>query len=123
MSAPDRRLTNYERGLDPTRIAENLVHGRKAMIDRYVARTTEMYDIEQKVKEVLATEKGARTIQNPFYQAFARQVYAQRFVTKGGEELNAEVRTFIDVWAARGLKESILVRIRDEVFSIPEPLP
>jgi hypothetical protein len=123
MSTPEKQLANYVHGLDPTRIAEDIAHNRPAMIDRYAARTIEMYDIEQRVKEVLATEKGARTIQNPFYQAFARQVYAQRFVTSGGEELNAEVRTFIEVWTMRGLKESILVRIRDEIFSIPEPLP
>ena len=115
-----KRIANYDYRMNPERIAEKIKQKQTQMRNAYAARVSEMYQIEQLVKEVLATEKGARTIQNPYYHDFARQVYAQRIVTKAGEELNAEVGDFIKKWAARGLNRRILARIRDEVFSIPE---
>lgn len=121
MSNPNQRLANYIYGVNPERIREDLTAKKPNMVAAMTERITDLYRIEQVVKGVLASEDAVSVIHVPYYHAFAREIYAKRRVHIGGAQLNNDVALLLAKWKGRGLTESVLIRIRDEVFSIPAP--
>jgi hypothetical protein len=119
-SDPTKRLNNYTYGVNPMRIMEDVTAKKPSMVAQVTVRFADLYQIEQLVKGVLATE-AASAIQSPFFQDFAREVYAKRRTFPGGAQLNGEIALLLAKWKGRGLTESILIKVRDAVFSIPAP--
>jgi hypothetical protein len=121
MADPNTRIANYVYGMNVDRIKEDLVAKRPLMITNMTERINRQYQVEQLVKGVLASEGAVTAIQLPFYHAFAREVDAKQRTHPGGAQLNAEVALMLAKWKARGLTEAVLIRVRNEVFSIPAP--
>jgi hypothetical protein len=121
MSDPTKRIANYTYGLNPDRIKEDLVAKKSQMVNSQSERVIRQYQVEELVKGVLASEGAVTSIQMAFYHDFAREVDAKQHTHSGGAQLNSEVALMLAKWKARGLTEAVLIRIRNEVFSIPAP--
>jgi len=121
MADPNKRLANYIYGENPDRIKEDLVAKKPDMVAAMKQRINDLYQYEQLVKGVLASEDAVTVIQVPFYHDFAREIYGKQRVHPGGAQLNNDVALLLAKWKGRGLTEAVLIRVRNEVFSIPAP--
>ena len=70
---------------------------------------------------VLIGKAGVSVIARAGYQAFSATLY-RLARTQVGESLAMEAANVIALWVARGLNEGTLEGIRNQVFSIPEPI-
>ncbi len=79
----------------------------------------DIYAMEGEVRQVL-NEAGVSVIQYPFYFAFGRQVWklVQRIT---GESAAIETAALTAKWTSRGLTQSVLESIRNDVFGIRAP--
>jgi hypothetical protein len=118
---PIKRAANYTYGVNPDRIKEDLVAKKPTMVTEATATATEQYRIEQLVLGVLASEGSVSAKDYGFYMVFAKQIMSKQAKLPGGAGLNAEVAIILAEWKARGLSEPVLIRVRNEVFSIPAP--
>jgi hypothetical protein len=121
MADPNKRIANYIYGENPDKIKETLVAKKPEMVAAMTQRINELYQYEQLVKGVLASEGAVTVIQVPFYHDFAREIYAKQRIHPGGAQLNNDVALMLAKWKGRGLTEAVLIRIRNECFSIPAP--
>ena len=121
MADPNKRIANYIYGMNIERIKEDLTAKRPDMIAAMTERINDLYQYEQLVKGVLASEDAVTVIQVPFYHDFAREIYSKQQTHPGGAQLNNDVALLLAKWKGRGLTEAVLIRIRNEVFSIPAP--
>jgi hypothetical protein len=121
MADPNQRLANYIHGVNPERIKEDFVAKKPDMVSRMTQRINDLYQIEQVVKGVLASEDAVTVIQVAYYHDFAREIYAKQRTHIGGAQLNNDVALLLAKWKGRGLTEAVLIRVRNEVFSIPAP--
>ena len=121
MADPNQRLANYIYGMNIVRITEDLTAKRTDMITAMKQRINDLYQIEQVVKGVLASEDAVTVIQVAYFHAFAREIYAKQRTHIGGAQLNNDVALLLAKWKGRGLNEAVLIRVRNEVFSIPAP--
>ena len=108
----------------------NLPQGSTAMMERMLAKPEitarvqasfdDIYAMEGQVRQVLNGE-GVSMIQYPFYLAFGRQVWklSQRVT---GESAALEAANYVALWTARGLSQTILEKIRFDVFGISAPV-
>jgi hypothetical protein len=122
MSDANQRISNYTYGIIPSRVQEDFTAKKPAMVASITDRFAEMYQIEQLVKGVLASEVAVTCISNAYYQAFAKEIYKVQRTHPGGAQLNGEVALLVAKWKGRGLTEAVLIRIRNECFSIPAPV-
>jgi hypothetical protein len=81
-----------------------------------------MVDIEDRVRSILGGEL-VWSVDDPKYQAFARQVFSMQRHLGGGKGLILEVGLSQSKWTARGNESTILDRIREDLFSIPASVP
>jgi hypothetical protein len=116
-----KRSANYAYRLNPERIKVDLEFKRQDMINRQTSATEELFKVEERTRSVLASETTVYSIDLPNYFAAAKELWAKQNKLEGGAQLDNEAAVVIAKWAMRGLEERILVRIRDEVFSINEP--
>jgi len=73
-------------------------------------------------KQVLAGE-GVSSIAYAGYCAFAGEMAMTRNKLGGGESLAIEAQTLVAKWVARGLDQTVLEKIRTDVFNIGAPTP
>jgi hypothetical protein len=78
--------------------------------------------MEAEVKQVLDGE-GVSVILYPFYLNFGRELWRLQRNNLSGESLAVEAQTLIQKWVARGLGQTVLEKIRTDVFTIPAPTP
>jgi len=116
------RIDNYNTGIIPVRVGEDFATKKPDMLVQETAIFQEEQDIEAHVRGILSGET-ASTIQYPFYQAFAREVWKCHRHYGGGGVVVDEVALLVYKWKTRGLTEATLNKIRDEVFGIPAPTP
>jgi hypothetical protein len=116
-----QRLANYVASIQPDHLKSQIEQKRDAMIARMTEVIGEQAQIENLVTGVLADEDVV-TILYPAYLCYGRELAAKQRRFKGGKGLNKEAAVVLAKWLARGLVESVLVRIRNDVFSIPEPV-
>jgi hypothetical protein len=116
------RIDNYTYRLNPTRIMEDITAKKPDMVAQETTIFSELQAIEEHVRGVLSGETAA-SIQYPFYQAFAKEVWKVHRHYGGGNVVIDEVALLVSKWKTRGLTESVLNKIRDEVFGIPAPTP
>jgi len=118
---PVQRLESYVLKLDPERVKQDLEKRRSGMLARQQEAISALTDVEARVKAILASE-DVPTILYVYYYDFARETFRVQRRMGGGNGLSKEVTLLIYKWKERTLQESVLERIRDEVFSIaPAP--
>lgn len=116
-----RMLQRYDHRLDPERITEDLTANKPTMVALMTVVTNEMVTIEDRIKGVLSGEAVAVT-DHYKYLAFGRVLYRMQRRYGGGTGLSNIVEFTKNTYVNdHGCTESVLERIRDEVFAIPEP--
>jgi hypothetical protein len=73
--------------------------------------------IEAAVKELLAGETGVHTIQNIYYQAFAKRVWIVMRKHLGGELAVEEIAILVTQYTSKGMSGTVLQKIVDTIFS------
>ncbi|MEO0108682.1 MAG: hypothetical protein ABIK62_05860 [candidate division WOR-3 bacterium] len=116
----EQRMANYSQGLNPDRIREDLQQKRERMIAAQTAATSDLAEIEDRIKGVLA-EEDVTTVTYMWYYDFGRELYRLKKQHGGGQGLKKEVAIALLKWKLRGAKEDVLEKIRDEVFAISPP--
>jgi len=122
MSDPLRRVTRWQVKCTPERTKATLDSIREDMTQRYEAATALLSQMEIDVKQTL-NAKGVNTINYVPYLSFARQLFKLTRKNISGESMAIEAKVLVDKWTARSLNHDVLVAIRFENFSIPEPQP
>ncbi len=97
-----------------------LAQAESMKVKYYRTRTAQNYYLTQ-TKQVLSAE-GVSSILYGAYCAFAGEVAASREKLGGGESFAIEVATHIAKWAARGCVQSVLEKIRTQVFNTGAPV-
>lgn len=118
----NQRIANYTYGLNPTRIGEDLTELKPVMLTNFGTSARLTVEIHNKVRGVLAGEE-VPGIDYSKYLAFAVQVWSSQRKLGGGTALTTRVAAVIAYWTNLGLTQSVLEKIRDEVFAIPAPAP
>ena len=119
-SAADR-LANYVANTDPETVKTKLVAKRPQMISRETKVFANQESLEKRTKAILASEGAVTAILVSQYICFVKHVNRLVGTYEGGAQLNAEVAVSLSGWKTRGLVEAVLIRLRDELFSIPAP--
>jgi hypothetical protein len=114
-----KRLNNYTRKLDPARIGTLITAMKPAMLQR----VTDWFRYEAQIYGlmlgVLGTE-AVSTLQIPGFWLFCLEVMSLKRRVNGAE-LAGAVAVSLAKYRGRGLREQILIKVRDAVFSIPSP--
>jgi len=122
-SDPGRRIENWDSGYDTERIKAKCDAKRAKMLEHMAAATPMLVSMEAQVKQVLDGE-GVSVIQYPFYLCFGREMWKlQTGKEFSGESLAQEAATLIAKWVARGLDQTVLEKIRTDVFSVGPVTP
>ncbi len=120
-SDPTKRLENWDKKFDTERIKAILDAKRSTMLERLAAVLPSLVSMEAQVKQVLDGQ-GASTIQYPFYLCFGREMWKYQHQQElSGASYAKAAQVLINKWVGRGLTQSILEKIRDDVFSIGAP--
>jgi hypothetical protein len=90
------------------------------MLQKQMVTAHELENVELRTRAVLSQE-DVPTIMYPAYYDFARTLYRLVNRFRGGGGLEREIQIQIDVWAARELRRSILVRIAELAFGLRLP--
>ena len=115
-----KRISNYRYALQPQRVADTLTAKKEEMIAHASEVMIRQCEVEELTHGVLASETTVTSIFLPWYLDFSRELDS-RSQRLNGAQIQNEALVLIAKWTMRGLTERILVRIRDEVFSIQEP--
>ncbi len=119
---PIKRVAKWNAKYDSTRLKNDIDKMRPDMLANATAAFPLIYAMEQQVKQVLDAE-GVSIITYPFYLNFGREMWHLQRINLSGESLAVEAATLIGKWVARGLSQSVLERIRTQVFNIGAPSP
>ena len=93
-----------------------------SMKEKYYRHRTAQNLYLTATKQILAGE-GISSIQYAGYCAFAGELAMSRDKLGGGESLAIEGQTLIQKWVARGLSQTVLEKLRTDVFSVSAPTP
>lgn len=115
------RRTKWLAKTDPAKVSAVLTELRDMMIANVDAIFPQLIALETQIKQVLDGQ-GIPTIQYPFYLDYGREIWrlSRNF---SGDSLTREAGIVMTKWVGRGLAQPILEAIRNEVFTIPAPLP
>jgi len=119
---PNRRISNWDAGFDTERVKSKLDVKRPDMLARVTAVFPSIYAMETEVKQVLDGE-GVYTILYPAYLNFGREMWKKSQQNISGETLAIEAATLVAKWVARGLDQTVLEKIRTDVFNVAAPTP
>jgi hypothetical protein len=121
MIDPTKRIAKWDTKFDTTRIKAMLDQMRPTMLANVSAVTPMITAMEISVKQVCDGE-GASVIQIPFYLCFGREMWALLRKELSGEAMAIEAATLIAKWVSRGLTQSVLQKIRTDVFNVSAPV-
>jgi hypothetical protein len=116
-----RRLQKFEAKYDPEAIRNAIEKQRDAIIEQQWVKQAELEKIENLTKLILG-EANVPTPLIPAYLNFARQVWKIRNKFSA-EILKTETDIMLYKWTRRQLQESVLIRIRNEIFTLEAPTP
>ncbi|MBN2537791.1 hypothetical protein JXB37_05895 [candidate division WOR-3 bacterium] len=120
---PTRRIENWDTKFDTDRVKAILDAKRPKMLEHVSSVVPALASMEGQVKQVLDGE-GVSIILYPFYLAFGREMWRlQHNQEMSGESYAVEAQTLIQKWVARGLSQTVLEKMRSDVFSVPAPTP
>jgi hypothetical protein len=112
-------MSKFEAKYDPEAIRNAIEKQRDSIIAQQKERQAEQEKLENMTRIIL----GDANIPTPFYPPylnFARQIWKLR-VRFTGETLKTEANIIIAKWVSRRLEENVLIRIRNEVFTLQAP--
>jgi len=121
-TSPEKRIANWNVGYNTTRIKEVLDEKRPDMLAHVSSVFPDLYAMETEVKQCIDGE-GVSIIQYPFYLCFGREVWSLQRKGVSGESLAVEVATLVAKWVARGLDQTVLEKVRTDVFNVSAPTP
>ena len=119
---PSKRIANWNTGYNTTRIKEVLDEKRPDMYARVQAVFPLIASMETQVKQVIDGE-GVAITDYPWYLDFGRELWRLQRNEVSGESLAGEVATLVAKWVARGLDQTVLEKIRTDVFNVAAPTP
>jgi hypothetical protein len=106
---------------NPDRMSPVLLTQRDSMIANATVTNGEIVAIETQTRGILAGETPMKPWSVGQYLNFARSLYAKTRTVSGGTGLIEAAAVIIAKFKSQGLTESVLNKIRDEVFAIPAP--
>lgn len=114
-----RRIDKFKAKYDPERIKQAIESQRDGIIEQQAAKQQELVDVEIATKMIL-DDSNIPTIFYPAYLNFAREIWKirNRFA---GETVKTEADIILYKWTMRQLKEDVLKRIRNQVFTLEAP--
>lgn len=116
-----RRMKKFEAKYDPETIKQAIEKQRQSIIDQQIARQAELEEIENRTKLILG-DFGIPTPLYPAYLNFAREIWKVRNKFSG-ESLKVEADIALYKWVRRQLREDVLVKLRNEIFTLEPPKP
>ena len=119
---PSKRIANWDAKFNTERIKSTLDDLRPAMLSHVQAVFPLIASMETQVKQTLDGE-GVSITDYPFYLDFGREVWHLQRIEVSGESLAQEVALLIAKWVARGLDQTVLEKVRTDVFNVSAPTP
>jgi hypothetical protein len=116
-----RRIKKFDAKYNPEAIKQSIEKQREGIIDQQIARQAELEALENRTKVILGN-MGVPTPLYPAYLNFARQIWKIRNKFYG-DSLKTEVDIALYKWVRRQLKEDVLIKIRNEIFTLEPPKP
>jgi hypothetical protein len=114
-------MQKFQAKYNPEAIKRAIEKQLDAIIEQQTYTQSELEKIENLTKIILG-EENIPTPLIPAYLNFARQIWKIRNKFSA-EILKTEADIMLYKWTRRSLKESVLVRIRDEIFTLQAPTP
>lgn len=116
-----RRMAKFEAKYDPEAIRNAIEKQRDSIIAQQASKQAELEKMENMTRIILG-DADIPTIFYPPYLNFARQIWRIR-VRFSGETLKSEAKIIMDKWVSRRLEPDVLNRIRNQIFTLEEPMP
>ena len=117
-----KRVAMYKAKLQPERVKQDLEARRQEMIDAQELAISDLATMEDRVRGVLA-DQPVLVMDYLKYHNFSREVFRVQKNLGGGYALRLEVALLVAKYVARKCQESVLVKIRNDVFAIAAPPP
>lgn len=114
------RLAKWDRKFNTARIKEMLDEARPQMKSKIGQRFIDLAAVEDSTKNVL-NNVGVSVATVGTYLCFAREVWSADNKYEA-ETLKLAVQTLIDKWVERGMSQTVLDAIREQVFTIGTPV-
>ncbi|MCX7785048.1 MAG: hypothetical protein N2201_02290 [candidate division WOR-3 bacterium] len=114
-----RRVQKFKAKYDPEVIRNAVEKQLDAIIEQQTYAQTQLEKVENLTKVILGQE-GVPSPLIPAYLNFARQVWRIRNKFSA-ETLKIETDIALYKWVRRSLQESVLIRIRDQIFTLEAP--
>jgi hypothetical protein len=121
-TSADKRIAKWDAKFNTERVKATLDDLRPDMLASVSAVFPLLATMESEVKQVLDGE-GVSVILYPFYLGFGRELWRLQRNNLSGESLAIEAQTLIQKWVARGLSQTVLEKLRTDVFSVSAPTP
>lgn len=115
------RVAKWNLKFDPERIKAITEAGKPTYLEHATAVFNTLAAMEVSVKQVLNGE-GVSVSDVADYLNFGREMWSKSR-KYSGETLAIEAQTMIQKWVARGLSQTILEKLRTDVFTVPAPTP
>lgn len=116
-----RRVQKFKAKYDPEAIRNAIAKQMDSILQQQEIAQTQLEKVENLTKIILGQE-NVPTPLIPAYLNFARQIWKIRNKFSS-EILKTEADIALYKWTRRSLVESVLIRIRDEVFTLEGPTP
>jgi len=116
-----RRMKKFEANYDPDAIRQSIERQRDSIIEQQTQKQAELEKVDNLTKLII----GDESVQSALYLSylnFARQIWKTKNTYSSGT-LKIEAEIILDKWTKRGLNETILKRIRKEIFTLEAPTP
>jgi hypothetical protein len=116
-----RRMQKFEAKYDANSIRNSIEKMRDNIIEQQKTKQAELEKVENLTMIILG-EENSPTPLIPAYLAYARQIWKLRN-QYSAQILITEADIMLYKWKRRSLQESILIRIRNEIFTLKAPTP
>jgi len=114
-------MKKFEANYDPDAIRQSIERQRDSIIEQQTQKQAELEKVDNLTKLII----GDESVQSALYLSylnFARQIWKTKNTYSSGT-LKIEAEIILDKWTKRGLNETILKRIRKEIFTLEAPTP
>jgi len=112
-------MQKFEAKYDADSIRNAIEKMRDNIIEQQKVKQAELEKIENLTMTILGQENSPTPL-IPAYLAYARQVWKLRN-KYSAQILITEADIILDKWKRRTLQESVLIRIRNEIFTLKAP--
>ena len=115
------RTAKWNLKYDPERIKAITEAGKPTYLEHATAANNSLAEMEVSVKQVLNGE-GVSVSDVPDYLNYGREMWSktQKYA---GETMAIESATLVAKWVARGLDQTVLEKVRTDVFSVGAATP